>query len=231
MMEAYRYEGGNMHFDKLQYFFDPLCGWCYASAPALGYLAQHHADKLELMPIGLFSDEEARDITTQWAEYAWSNDQRIASLTGQPFSERYHQLLLTGTRFDSTFMNRALTRVHNISPAAETSLLHTLQHARYVEGRDTSLSDVVDDIVVAWGRENPLAIKHDQVIRGADSNEALRRMTDQRIADGKRLLNQKGLRGVPLLLVTVDGNEHMISGHDLYGGEQGMRSALDALAK
>lgn len=20
---------------RLQYFFDPLCGWCYASAPAL----------------------------------------------------------------------------------------------------------------------------------------------------------------------------------------------------
>lgn len=56
-------------------------------------------------------------------------------------------------------------------------------------------------------------------------------MTDQRIADGKRLLNQTGLRGVPLLLVTVDGNEHIISGHDLYGGAQGMRSALDALAK
>jgi protein-disulfide isomerase-like protein with CxxC motif len=53
--------------------FDPLCGWCYASAPALGYLAQHYAEKLELMPSGLFSDE-GRDITAQWAEYAWSND-------------------------------------------------------------------------------------------------------------------------------------------------------------
>lgn len=49
-----------MHFEKLQYLFDPLCGWCYASAPALSYLAQHHADQLELMPSGLFSDEGAR---------------------------------------------------------------------------------------------------------------------------------------------------------------------------
>ena len=24
---------------KLYYFFDPLCGWCYASAPALAGLA------------------------------------------------------------------------------------------------------------------------------------------------------------------------------------------------
>ncbi|NMD68616.1 MULTISPECIES: hypothetical protein [Enterobacter] len=47
----------------------------------------------------------------------------------------------------------------------------------------------------------------------------------------KQLLNQRGPRGVPLLLVTINGNEHIISGHDLYGGAQGMRAALDALAK
>jgi hypothetical protein len=60
IMAVSHYEGGNMHFEKIQYFFDPLCGWCYASAPALGYLAQHYAEKLELMPSGLFSDEGAR---------------------------------------------------------------------------------------------------------------------------------------------------------------------------
>jgi putative protein-disulfide isomerase len=48
------------------------------------------------MPSGLFCDEGARHITAQWAEYAWTNDRRIASLTGQPFSESYHQLLNSG---------------------------------------------------------------------------------------------------------------------------------------
>lgn len=220
-----------MHFDRLQYFFDPLCGWCYASAPALGYLAQHHAEKLELMPSGLFSDEAARDITAQWAEYAWSNDQRIASLTGQPFSERYHQLLLSSKRFDSTFMNRALTMVRDINPAAETRLLHTLQHARYVEGRDTSRSDVVGDIVEAWARENNLTFKHHHVVLALDAEEELQRMTDKRIAEVKHLMNQKGISGVPLLLATVNGTEHIISGHDLYGGAQRMRATLEALAK
>ena len=219
-----------MHFEKIQYFFDPLCGWCYASAPALGYLAQHYAEILELMPSGLFSDEGARDITAQWAEYAWSNDQRIASLTGQPFSENYHQLLLTGTRFDSTFMNRALTMVRDLNPAAETGLLHTLQHARYVEGRDTSRPDVVGDIFEAWAGENNLVFKHDQVILALDTDKELRRMTDKRIAEVKHLMNQKGIRGVPMLLATVNGNEHMISGHALYGGAEKIHATLSALA-
>ena len=185
-----------MRIDNLQYFFDPLCGWCYASSPALNYLAQHYIEKLTLMPSGLFCDEGARHITAQWAEYALTNDRRIASLTGQPFSESYHQLLNSGARFDSTFMNRALTAFHEISPAAEAGLLRALQHARYVLGRDTAQSDVVED----------------------------------RIADVKRLMNQKGFSGVPLLLVTVDSTEHIISGHDLYGGAKSIGEALAKLA-
>jgi putative protein-disulfide isomerase len=51
-------------------------------------------------------------------------------------------------------MNRALTAFHEISPAAEAGLLRALQHARYVLGRDTAQSDVVEEIGIAWAREN-----------------------------------------------------------------------------
>lgn len=52
-----------------------------------------------------------------------------------------------------------------------------------------------------------------------DTDEALRRMTDARIAKVKQLLNQRGLRGMPLLLVTINGNEHIIGGHGPSGRE------------
>lgn len=42
---------------RLQYLFDPLCGWCYASAPALTGIAAAYPDLLELMPSELFSTE------------------------------------------------------------------------------------------------------------------------------------------------------------------------------
>ncbi|WP_276206975.1 hypothetical protein [Enterobacter kobei] len=43
-------------------------------------------------------------------------------------------------------------------------------------------------------------------------------------------MNQKGFSGVPLLLVTVDSTEHIISGHDLYGGAKSIGEALAKLA-
>ncbi|MDW8845046.1 protein-disulfide isomerase [Erwinia sp. MMLR14_017] len=218
-----------MHIDKLQYIFDPLCGWCYASAPALAHLAQHYGDRLELMPGGLFSDEGARQITAQWAELAWTNDQRIASLTGQPFSGHYHQLLLSGARFDSTYMNRALTAFRQIDAAAEAGLLHALQNARYVQGRDTSRSDVVADISAAWALEHHFDVGDDDLAGRLDTDGDLRSLTDQRIAGVKRLMGEKGVSGVPLLLATVDGTEYVISGYDLYGGAESVSVALAAL--
>src|SRR5271163_4890850 len=45
---------------KLDYFFDPLCGWCYASAPALEALAEAFPDALTMLPSGLFAGAGAR---------------------------------------------------------------------------------------------------------------------------------------------------------------------------
>jgi putative protein-disulfide isomerase len=70
-----------MQSAKLKYIFDPLCGWCYASAPALQALSEAYPDVLELMPSGLFSDAGARVMTPEWAHHAWSNDQRIEAMT------------------------------------------------------------------------------------------------------------------------------------------------------
>lgn len=71
---------------KLHSLFDPLCGWCYASAGALNSLAERFPDGLELRPAGLSAGPGARLITPEFAHYARTNDLRIASLTVQPFA-------------------------------------------------------------------------------------------------------------------------------------------------
>lgn len=219
-----------MHIDSLQYIFDPLCGWCYASAPALEYLALHHGEKLELMPSGLFSDNGSRQITPQWAEHAWTNDQRISSLTGQQFSKSYHRLLLSGAYFDSQFMNRALTAFRKIDSAAEAGLLHELQLARYVRGLDTSRSDIVAEIAIGYAGVHSLDLIGEDFTSQLDTDSELAHLTDQRIARVKQLMNLKGIRGVPLLLATINGTEHVISGRDLYTGTESITEALAKLA-
>jgi len=50
----------------LTYLFDPLRGWCYG----------------------------ARPMDANFAAYAWANDQRIAQMTGLPFSPAYRDGVL-----------------------------------------------------------------------------------------------------------------------------------------
>lgn len=88
---------------------------------------------------------------------------------------------------------------------------------------------MVGDIVEDWAGKNNLALKHEQVILALDTDKALRHITDARIAEVKRLMDQRGIRGVPALLATVNGTEHMIGGHALYGGAEKLRATLLAL--
>ncbi|WP_353611301.1 hypothetical protein [Paracidovorax avenae] len=68
----------------LHYLFDPLCGWCYGAGGTVAELAALPGVALRLLPSGLFSGEGARPMSADFADYAWSNDQRIERLTGQP---------------------------------------------------------------------------------------------------------------------------------------------------
>lgn len=218
-----------MKIEKLRYIFDPLCGWCYASAPALAYLAQTYPQQLELLPSGLFAGEGARPMSAQFAAYAWSNDQRIASLTGQCFSDEYHQLLNAGGTFDSHAMNCALTAYQSIAPLAEAGLLHELQTARYVRGLDTSRSDVVAEISNQYANEKKLEIHFPTHGDPFAAGSELSNITEERTDRVKQLMHSIGVSGVPLLLVTVAGKTSAISGADLYGGAASIGKALQDL--
>lgn len=124
------------------YVFDPLCGWCYGASNTLQALSTQPDITLNLLPSGLFSGRGARPIDRQFASFAWSNDQRIAQLTGQTFSDRYRQSVLNsqGQFLNSEPANLALTATHLTRPERELECLHQIQRSRYVLG-----DDITDD--------------------------------------------------------------------------------------
>jgi putative protein-disulfide isomerase len=214
---------------KLQYFFDPLCGWCYAAAPALAGLADAYPDALELMPSGLFADDGARDLTPEWADYAWRNDQRIEQLTGQRFTETYRRevLLRDGVRFDSGPATRALTALRELDPALERPLLDAIQRARYVDGRDTARAEVLGQIGEAVAAEVGRTLAAGELVRRIDADPALAAATAARTHDTQRLMQRLGTSGVPQLLLVRDGRGHVFHGEPLYRGPQTLLALIE----
>ncbi|WP_156437545.1 MULTISPECIES: DsbA family protein [Burkholderia] len=218
-----------MNSFRLQYFFDPLCGWCYASAPALAGLDDAYPGVLELMPSGLFADEGARDLTPEWGEYAWRNDQRIEQMTGQRFTHAYREqvLLRGGVRFDSGPANRALTALRGVGARLERPLLEAIQLARYVDGLDTARADVLARVAADVAAKAGATVDADALARRIDSDAALAGSTAERIADTQRTMRQLGASGVPQLLLTVGERGYVLHGASLYGGAHAAVAAVE----
>ncbi|NPD14860.1 DsbA family protein [Xinfangfangia sp. D13-10-4-6] len=182
---------------------DPLCGWCYGAAPALSRLAADPGLSLSLQPTGLFAGDGARPMDAGFAAYAWSNDQRIAGLTGQPFTEAYRRNVLeAGGMFDSGPATLALTAVRLTAPAEEQTArelaaLHAIQKLRYVDGGNNASLPALAQVLDGFG--------YNSAARRVESpDQALQEACRDRMTQGRRLMAAYGANGVPALIVTSD---------------------------
>jgi len=193
------------------YLFDPLCGWCYGASPVIQQLGQQANIQLELAPSGLFAGG-GRTMDAAFADYAWSNDVRIAKLTGQRFTEAYRSNVLgrLGNRFDSAAMTLALTAVSLSDPQRELETLKTLQEARYVQGLDTCSGSVVETLL----RDLGLAAAADRL---ATADAELMATNAARIQNARGLMQTFGAQGVPALVVSDGKGSRLLSGNALYG--------------
>ena len=201
-----------MHTKTLAYLFDPLCGWCYGASPAIQQLGQHPTIRLELAPTGLFAGVGGRTLDAAFAEYAWSNDQRIEKLTGQRFSEDYRTQVLGqyGSRFDSGTTTLALTAVALTAPERELEALKAVQEARYIHALDTGAVPVVAQLL----RDMGLDAAADRLAAG---DAALQAANAAHIHKAQSLMQTFGAQGVPALLVTDDNGSRLLRGNALYG--------------
>jgi putative protein-disulfide isomerase len=202
------------------YLFDPLCGWCYGASPLLQQLGQQAQIQLELAPTGLFAGG-GRTMDAAFSDYAWSNDQRIAKLTGQRFTEAYRSKVLGrhGSRFDSSATTLALTAVALSEPSRELETLKALQEARYVQALDTCDMSVVERLL----RELGLAAAD----RLATVDAELLAANAARIQKARGLMQTFGAQGVPALVVRDDKGPRLLSGHALYGTFDKLLSQMD----
>ncbi|BDT66495.1 hypothetical protein os1_06580 [Comamonadaceae bacterium OS-1] len=206
----------------LTYLFDPLCGWCYGASPVLQQLGQHPEFTLALAPTGLFAGG-GRTMDAAFAEFAWSNDTRIAKLTGQPFTPAYRTQVLGrhGSLFDSSTATLALTAVSLTAPARELQALKLLQEARYVDGLDTTAVPVVARLL----RDADLATAADRLV-AADTE--LHQANTQRLQRAQGLMRSLGASGVPALVRTDASGSRLLPGNALFGSFEQLLDALQA---
>jgi putative protein-disulfide isomerase len=210
------------------YLFDPLCGWCYGASPALRRLVALPGAEVEILPTGLFAGPGSRPMTAAFADYAWSNDQRIARLTGQPFTDTYRDQVLSDRtrRFDSGPATLALAAVALTAPpgeagAREIDALAAVQTARYVDGRDITATATLAAILSELGLDAAAQLV-------VAPTAALTEFDAGRTARARALLLAVGAHGVPTLVLEDDPGPRQIDTGILYAGAAHFASAVMA---
>lgn len=200
----------NMTFTLL---IDPLCGWCYGAMPQASALREQVGPgRLDLMPTGLFAGKGARPMTSQFRNYAWANDQRIAALTGQTFSQAYYDQILCNEMLalDSGPASLVLALAELIEAGSSFGLLRALQQARFVDGRDITDQQELTDIAITSGLSAT-------ALSASFRDPAQMELAVDRITAGRRHLSRHGLEGVPALLRHEGDNTDIIPNTLLFG--------------
>jgi putative protein-disulfide isomerase len=207
----------------LHYLFDPLCGWCYGTAPVVAAAQEAPGVRVELHPTGLFSGPGARPMDDAFAAFAWSNDQRIARLTGQRFTEAYrHQVL--GDRqglLDSGPATVALTAVRLTEPARELEALKAIQLARYVSGSGVTSLAVLAKLLEGLALGAAAA-------RIAHPDADLLAANQARTARAQALMREVGARGVPTLIVESGEKRRVLDHAAAFANAQAVVAQLEA---
>jgi putative protein-disulfide isomerase len=189
---------------KIKYFFDPLCGWCYGASQSLEK-AESLGIKVEVYPVGIFAARNGRAMSSDFAQYAWTNDQRIQEMTGQVFSEAYRINVLSNTqiRFDSWMPTIAIIAHESRFKNGGLKFLREVQKARYVDGLDNTNLYVLSDIANSFGW---------------NSSEFISLLADEKFQLESRLKILENLaayenyrsKGVPLIVIEENGEERIL---------------------
>jgi putative protein-disulfide isomerase len=192
-----------MQTATLHYIYDPFCGWCYAVAPLLHAAAELPGLRIALHGGGMMTGANRQPVTDALRRYVMPHDQRIATLTGQPFDDAYYDGLLRdpGAVFDSAPPIAAVLAAETLAERG-LALLGRLQRAHYVEGRRIAEPAVLVELAAELGLE-PEAF----AAAWADIN---RDGLSQHIAASRELLTQVGGQGFPTLALERDGRRERL---------------------
>lgn len=132
--------------NKLIYFSDPMCSWCYGLKPELDKLREYFAGELEVEIImGGLRPKSGQPWTSDFKKTLRSHWGDVQRTSGQPFS--YKLLELPRFDYNTEPACRAVCVIKKIKPEATNEFLSAIQHMFYAEGEDPTVEEFYKPIL------------------------------------------------------------------------------------
>ncbi|MYM24930.1 DsbA family protein [Duganella sp. FT135W] len=203
---------------KLLYVGDPMCSWCYGFGKELSELmAMHSGLDLEIIVGGVRAG--ATDVLDQAGkEFRLGHWARVEAQSGLPFN-RAALMARENFVYNTEPVCRAVVAARKLAPQADLlAVFRALQHAFYVDGRDTTSGRVLAEVVASQ-----LQLDVDLVLNVWQDSDTIV-FTKADFVRARAL----GVRSFPALLLDTDQGIIEISGGYAHGAQlhQQLQQAL-----
>lgn len=139
-----------MAANRLVYFADPMCSWCYGFSPVIAALAERFDGRLplDLVMGGLRAGntEPMRAQDTDNIREAWTS---VGAASGQPFDFSFFDR--EGFVYDTEPACRAVVTARRLLPHMALPFMVRIQQAFYAENRDMTAAEEIAGVAAEAG--------------------------------------------------------------------------------
>jgi putative protein-disulfide isomerase len=205
----------------LHYIYDPLCGWCYGSAPLVKAAREIEGLRFVLHGGGMMAGSARQLASENLRQFVLQHVTRITGMTGQPFSEAYTNGLLRDPTalLDSEPPTAAILAVEAAAGRGADMLAH-MQKAHYVEGRNLSDRAALASLAAEIGVE--------RAVFDAEFPKAQGSAVQAHMLDSRRMLSRVGGQGFPTFALETKRGLSMLDSARWLGKPAEWRALLEA---
>jgi len=205
----------------LHYIYDPLCGWCYGSAPLVKAARDIGGLRFVLHGGGMMAGSARQLASESLRQFIMPHVERITGMTGQVFAKPYTDGLLRDhtAMLDSEPPTAAILAVEAAAGRGADMLAH-MQKAHYIDG--LALSDRAALASLAEG------IGIDRAAFDAEFSKALGSTVQAHMTESRRLLSRVGGQGFPTFALETPRGMTMIDSSRWLGKPAEWRTAVEA---
>ncbi len=127
---------------RLVYFADPMCSWCYGFSPVIGAIAERFEDRMPLhLVMGGLRAGNASPMRPEDKDYIRSAWTRVNGATNQPFDFGFFER--DGFVYDTEPACRAVVTARRLMPNLALGFMGRIQQAFYAENRDMTCDEEI----------------------------------------------------------------------------------------
>ena len=186
---------------KLIYFYDALCGWCYAFSPTIWNVAKENKNwSIEVVSGGMVTGDRIGPVGNM-AEYILNAIPRVEEMSGVQFGQPYMDMMKEGSTVASSILpSKALSAYKLLDGKHPLKIASEIQKMWFVKGLDLSEKSNYEKLIRdsdvdfnAWA--DTVDSKHAEESMNGDFNKA----------------QQFGIQGFPSLVAQKEDKYYLIA--------------------